>query len=480
MIKLIKAIPSPVTKASKAAIDKARKAYDGLTEEEQKLVTNRKVLTRAEAAYAKLTATKADLAKAQTVMDAIKALPASPDAKALKAVRKAYDRLTARQKLLVENYGVLEAAEARLSGETAVITSESRYKATGEYIQSLGTPSVGPIGGEWGVLGLARSGLTVPGLEDYCQKALEFIRQSIDPATMRLHSAKSTDNSRMILALTAIGKDATNIDGYNLVAGLSDLDYVTYQGNNGPIWALIALDSGNYPASGTATRQTLLETILSAQTTDGGWTVSGTKADSDMTGMALQALAPYYETNEQVRAAVDRAIDKLSQMQQSDGSFCADYGDGNPVATSESIAQVITGLTALGIDPATDPRFVKSGGSALDALLRYYVDGGGFRHLPEGERDGMATEQGYYALTAYFRFRNGETALYDMTDVLDKGGDPVDTPSQVFVKKDTKLTQSEKEKSVSPLLTIGIALMVLGAGTVAALVILRKTCENEE
>lgn len=481
VIKLIKAIPSPVTKASKAAIDKARKAYDGLTEEEQKLVTNRKVLTRAEAAYAKLTATKTDLAKAQAVMDAIKALPASPDAKALEAVRKAYDRLTARQKLLVENYGVLEAAEARLSGETAVITAESRYKATGEYIQSLGTPSVGPIGGEWGVLGLARSGLTVPGLEDYYQKALSYIRQSIDPETMRLHSAKSTENSRMILALTAIGKDAANIDGYNLVAGLSDLDFVSYQGTNGPIWALIALDSANYPASGTATRQALLETILSAQTTDGGWTVSGTKADSDMTGMALQALAPYYDTDENVRAAVDKAIDRLSQMQSEDGAFRADYGDGNPVPTSESIAQVITGLTALGIDPATDPRFVKSGGSALDALLRYYVDGGGFRHLLEGERDGMATEQGYYALTAYFRFRNGETALYDMTDVLDKGGDPVDAPSQVPVKKDTKPTQSEKEKSTSPLLIIGIALMVLGMGAVVVLVILqRRTPKNEE
>ena len=480
VIKLIKAIPSPVTKASKAAIDKARKAYDGLTEEEQKLVTNRKVLTRAEAAYAKLTATKTDLAKAQAVMDAIKALPASPDAKALKAVRKAYDRLTARQKLLVENYGILEAAEARLSGETAVITAESRYKATGEYIQSLGTPSVGPIGGEWGVLGLARSGLTVPGLEDYCQKALEFIRQSIDPATMRLHSAKSTDNSRMILALTAIGKDATNIDGYNLVAGLSDLDYVTYQGNNGPIWALIALDSGNYPASGTATRQALVEELLRVQTSDGGWAVTGSKADTDMTGMALQALAPYYETNEQVRTAVDKAIDKLSQMQQADGSFCADYGDGNPVATSESIAQVITGLTALGIDPATDPRFVKSGGSALDALLRYYVDGGGFRHLPEGERDGMATEQGYYALTAYFRFRNGENALYDMTDVLDKGGDYADTPAPSPTAPKAAPEKAAEKKPISPLLIIGIALMVLGAGTVAALVILRKTCENEE
>ena len=478
---LIKAIPSPVTKQSKSAIGKARKAYDALTDEEKKLVANLAVLTKAEAAYAKLTATKTDLAKAQAVIDAIQALPPSPDAKALEAVRKAYDRLTARQKLLVDNYAVLEAAEARLSGEAALVTAESRYKATGEYIQSLGTPSVGPIGGEWGVIGLARSGLAVPGADDYYQKALDYIRQSIDPATMRLHTAKSTDNSRMILALTAIGKDATDIGGYNLIKGLRDLDYVTYQGNNGPIWALIALDSGNYPASGTATRKALLERILSVQTSDGGWAVTGSEADTDMTGMALQALAPYYETNDQVRAAVDKAIDKLSQMQQADGSFCADYGDGNPVPTSESIAQVITGLTALGIDPATDPRFVKSGGSALEALLRYYVDGGGFRHLLDGERDGMATEQGYYALAAYFRFQKGEKRLYDMTDILDKGGDSEELTAQLPTVPQSAGEETAEKKSVSPLLIVGIALMVLGVGAVVALVILRKRAfKNEE
>ena len=480
--KLIKAIPNPVTKASKSAIDKARKAYDALTDEEKKLVTNLEVLTKAEVAYAKLTATKKDLEKAQAVIDAIAALSgASPDAEAVAAIRKAYDALTALQKLLVENYNLLEAAEAKLSGSALESSAENCYRTTGQYIQGLGTPGIGSIGGEWGVIGMIRSGLTVPGLEDYYQKVLSYIRQSIDPETMRLHSAKSTENSRMILALTAIGKDAANIDGYNLVAGLSDLDFVSYQGTNGPIWALIALDSANYPASGTATRQALLETILSAQTTDGGWTVSGTKADSDMTGMALQALAPYYDTDENVRAAVDKAIDRLSQMQSEDGAFRADYGDGNPVPTSESIAQVITALSALGIDAGTDPRFVKSGGSALEALLRYYVDGGGFRHLLDGELDGMATEQGYYALTAYFRFRSGEKRLYDMTDVLDKGGDPVDAPSQVPVKRDTKPTQSKKEKSVSPLLIVGIALMVLGVGAVVVLVILqRRTPKNEE
>lgn len=479
---LIKAIPNPVTKKSKSAIDKARKAYDKLTDEEKKLVTNLEVLKKAEVAYAKLVATKKDWAKAQAVMDAIAVLSTtSPDADAVAAARKAYDKLTALQKLLVENYELLQAAETKLSGSALEKNAENCYQTTGQYIQSLGTPGIGSIGGEWGVIGMSRSGLTVPGLEEYYQKALDYIKQSIDPETMRLHSAKSTDNSRMILALTAIGKDATDIDGYNLVAGLSDLDYVTYQGNNGPIWALIALDSGNYPASGTATRQALIEKLLNVQTTDGGWAVTGSKADTDMTGMALQALAPYCESNEQVRAAVDKAIDRLSQMQQEDGSFCADYGDGNPIPTSESIAQVITGLSALGIDPATDSRFVKSGGSALEALLRYYVDGGGFRHLLDGERDGMATEQGYYALTAYFRFRSGAKRLYDMTDVLDKGGDPTDLPAQISVKRETQPAQSGKKKSVSPLLIAGIALMVLGAGAVATLVIIqRHTSKNEE
>ena len=92
----------------------------------------------------------------------------------------------------------------------------------------------------------------------------------------------------------------------------------------------------------------------------------------------------------------------------------------------------------------------------------------------------MATEQGYYALTAYFRFRNGEKRLYDMTDVLDKGGDCADIPAPSPTTPKAAQEKGVEKKPVSPLLIIGIALMVLGAGAVAALVILRKTCENEE
>ena len=426
--KLIEKIGT-VTKDSGPAIEAARKAYNDLTPTQKRLVTKLKELTDAEKAYAKLTATDEDQKKAQEVMDKISKIGnvTKDSEQDIKDARKAYDALTDLQKLLVDNYETLTAAETKFAMLDTLGKVSEPYISTGDYMEKLGTPGIGAVGGEWMVIGLARSGRTVPGVEDYYQKAVEYVQQSIDPDTGRLHKAKSTDNSRMILALTAIGKDVTNVGGYNLLAGLSDLEFVKYQGNNGPIWALLALDCGNYPApnGGTTTRQALIDEILSVQTSDGGWAISGDRADSDMTGMALTALAPYYKKNPTVKQAIDKAIARLSEMQDDDGGFSTTYGDGKYIATSESTAQVLTALSALGIDGDTDSRFVKNGSSVVDALLRYYVNGGGFKHIMDGEIDGMGTEQAYYALTAYYRFLSGKTSLYDMTDIIDMGGDVV-------------------------------------------------------
>ena len=426
--KLIEKIGT-VTKDSGPAIEAVRKAYNDLTPTQKRLVNRLKELTDAEKAYAKLTATAEDQQKAQEVMDKIKKIGnvTKDSERDIKDARKAYDALTDLQKLLVDNYDVLTAAETKFAMLDTLGKVSEPYISTGEYMEKLGTPNVGAIGGEWMVIGLARSGRTVPGVEDYYQKAVEYVQQSIDPDTGRLHKAKSTDNSRMILALTALGRDVTNVGGYNLLAGLSDLEFVKYQGNNGPIWALLALDSGNYPvpSGGTTTRQALIDEILSVQTSDGGWAISGDCADPDMTGMALTALAPYYKKDPTVKQAIDKAIARLSEMQDDDGGFSTTYGDGKYIATSESTAQVLTALSALGIDGDTDSRFVKNGSSVVDALLRYYVNGGGFKHVMDGEIDGMGTEQAYYALTAYYRFLSGKNNLYDMTDIIDMGGDVV-------------------------------------------------------
>ena len=398
-----------VTPDSGDAIAAARSAYDALTDAQKEQVTNADVLTAAEARYTDVVA----IDGAEKAIDAIGEVTLT-SGDAIAAARAAYDALTDSQKAEVSNYDTLLAAEARLAeledAAARAAYAENAYQTTGDLLETLGTPDVGSVGGEWMVIGLARSGRTVP--DGYYENVVKYVQENCD-ADERLDENRATDNARVILALTAIGKDVTNVGGHNLLAGLDEMSYVTYQGINGPIWTLIALDSHDYAPQGDVTREKLIDAILGAQLPDGGWDMMGKAADTDVTAMAIQALAPYYDTNDAVKAAVDKALDALSAMQNDDGTFSTAFSG----KTSESTAQVIVALTALGINPATDSRFIKNGVNAVDGLCSFYVDGGGFRHIASGDLDGMATEQGYYALAAYYRLLAGQTSLYDMSDV---------------------------------------------------------------
>ena len=426
VIRAIEGIPSPVSEEDAEKVKAVREAYDALTDDQKALVTNYDRLTAAEKQLAEAEASEKDKKAAgevRSLIDAIgRALPEEME-EAVAAARRAYDALTDLQKKLVDNYDVLVQAEKTLEAVKAAEKYRGVYETTGDYIESLGAPVTGTVGGEWMVIGLVRSGRTVDGAEEYLASAEQFVKENAD-GQERLHRAKSSDNSRMIITLTALGQDPSDFAGHDLLKGLTDMDDVKKQGINGPAWALIALDSGNYEipddpsAADPVTREKLIDCLLGAQLEDGGWALSGEMSDSDMTGMVLQALAPYYGRDEKVTEAVDRALDTVSRMQNADGSFSAFGGDGGMVPTSESISQILVALSALGIDAGKDERFVKNGFSVLDALCAFYTEGGGFRHVMDGERDGMATEQGYYALTAYFRMLEGKTALYDMTDIL--------------------------------------------------------------
>ena len=372
-----------------------------------------------------ITVLKGDIENAADLIDAIGDVTLD-SAAAIDAAKSAYDALSDEDKELVgaDRAETLENAVAKLNQlrhESQMAQLDTIYKTTGDYISGLGTPGVGSIGGEWMTIGLARSGRDVP--SDYYDAVVDHVKANIDE-NGRLDYARSTENSRIILALTAIGKDVTDVGGYNLLGGLDSMEFIENQGINGPIWALIALDSHDYPTSGDVTREKLVQTILDAALENGGWALTGTTADPDMTAMAMQALAPYYDTDENVRAAVDKALDVLSAAQLPTGGFVS-WGSEN----SESCAQVIVALTALGIDPATDSRFVKNGMTALDALASFYVSGGGFRHTADGALDGMATEQGYYTLAAYYRFAAGQTNLFNMSDVTIQANTPA-TPDQ--------------------------------------------------
>ena len=275
-------------------------------------------------------------------------------------------------------------------------------------------PQVGSIGGEWLVIGLARAG-TLPDetAEGYYRNVVDYINEK---GSAKLDRNKSTENSRLILALTAIGKNPEDVNGYNLLQPLADFNFVKKQGINGPVWALIALDSLQYEIPETTskeqtTREKLIDYLLEKQLPAGGWAIGEQGADPDMTGMAIQALAPYYKKNEAVKCAVDKALGYYSAIQREDG------GLSEATDSPESCAQMITALSALGIDPETDGRFIKSGNSIVDCLLRFSLENG-FAHNIGGEYNQMSTEQAFYAMTAANRLREGKSALYDMCDLL--------------------------------------------------------------
>ena len=294
----------------------------------------------------------------------------------------------------------------------------------------------------WNVIGLKRSGLYVP--ESYINLFYSNVIAYCESKDWQITRAKYSDYSKLILALTAIGVDARNVMGHNLLAYLSDYENVSRQGNNGTIWALIALKSNpayEIPEDPSAVQQNseelLVKKVVGMQCQDGGWTMMGTTGDSDMTGMAMQALASYYNKDgyEDVTAAIDKGLAWIEKNQLSSGGF----GTMN-TETSESVAQIITALCGVGIDCGEDARFIKNGKWPMTGLFQYYMPEGGFMHVAAdagnngggagGIIDGMATEQGLYATVAYRRFLDGETFLYDMSDVaISAGTKPVVSPT---------------------------------------------------
>ncbi|QNK60207.1 S-layer homology domain-containing protein [Paenibacillus sp. PAMC21692] len=297
-------------------------------------------------------------------------------------------------------------------------------------------PTVGSIAGEWSVFGIARSGEKAADgyYEAYYRNVVKEVQRFMPAANGkpdgRLDRNKGTEHSRLIIALTAIGEDVTDVGGYDLRLALADFNYVTKQGINGPIFALIAFDSLNYDiplvegVNVQTTRDRLIEFILEREIEGGGWALgtNPTEADPDITAMAIQGLTPYYDKRQDVKEAIDRGLLRLSAAQDSSGGYRS-WGSLN----SESAAQVVVALSGLGIDADTDSRFVKNGASVLHSLLSFSSEDGGFYHIKAGEAgnggaepgmvDPMATDQALYALVAYERFLEGRNRLYDMTDI---------------------------------------------------------------
>lgn len=309
---------------------------------------------------------------------------------------------------------------------TEIPNFDQVYADTKKYIQNnVPAPVVASDRGEWAVLGLARAGVELSDayIQAYYGKVVAYVQKNmgadgvlLDPES---HNPTVTDNERIILALTAIGKDPANVGGKNLLTALQNKDIMQVTNTsdtdiNGLVFGLLALNSGNY----TQDSYWLVQAILTQQNADGSWSASAeTKpaSDVDMTAMALQALAPYYNEggDTTVNAAVDKALQWLSAKYK-----------GMGYTSAESCAQVVVALSALQLNANSDSSFVKTVDGAptsvLGDLLQYYLgEGQGFKHAASGKTaDQKATEQALYAMAAYERYCRRTKALYDMTDAV--------------------------------------------------------------
>lgn len=310
-------------------------------------------------------------------------------------------------------------------GDAYKETKDFAAADTVKYAPTVGSSGKGDvIWGDWIMFSMARSDMELSDafINAYYAKVEAYVKANFNDTNGTLGGTGSyllTDNARLVLALTALGRDPADVGGKDLLTALQTLAATDpYSTIYEQVFALLALNSNKY---GHTTG--LLTAILSKQQSDGSWKTSDEDdvGDVDMTAMALQALAPYYNnSSEEVDDAVDKALTWLS----------AQYKAGK-YTTSESCAQVVVALSALGIDANTDPRFVKGEGDAavsvLGNLLQYHIKDSGFKHTADGTVDRMATEQGLYALAAYQRYAMQRNSLYDMSDVQ-PGGDRPEQP----------------------------------------------------
>ena len=223
-----------------------------------------------------------------------------------------------------------------------------------------------------------------------------------------------------IIALRALGYDARKLhtkDGKEVdaVARLTKFiddrdasitgDYSEYALS----YVIIALGQGeNYATE--EQMSFLLDLVIQKKA---AWhdTTWGTDAAAPM----VMALAPYYNENDDIKIAVDQAIDLIKAKQETDGSM----------SNAASTGLVIAGLSAMGIDAES---VLKEGNDIIDGLMLFATEGkDGF--IPADST--FSTEQGFRGLLAWQMLQNDKGK-----QVFDFKENPLSAAKATTVKDD--------------------------------------------
>ena len=309
---------------------------------------------------------------------------------------------------------------------TAYVLKKNGASSVQDWINGSLTENAGKSS-EWYAITLSKSGKY--DLSGYADALEKYIAEN--------KITSSTSRMKCALALLAAGRKGNLTDeiAENSVGeqGIMSLIYGLHMLNNGCSCSRYTID-------------TLTSELLSQQFDDGGWAIMGQNGDIDVTAMTVQALAPQYQSSENVKNAVDRALEFMSQKQQDDGGYIS-FGTANP----ESAAQVLIALSSLGTD-VTDPRFVKNGSNIIDGIVKYKLSDGSFTHSEGGDSNDTATVQAYLSLTAYMLMKETGTRMYEFPvseTQPEKTASSAETTATEAAPVTLQTTQTAKE-TVSP------------------------------
>ncbi len=340
--------------------------------------------------------------------------------------------------------GISFAQYKDIATDTALKILE--YKLTGchdiqQFIDTTLSENAG-VNAEWYVVTLSQTGSY--NFDSYENALLNYLENN------RVSSASS--RLKYMMALLATGSDSGYVkDNFDTSIG--------QQGIMSWVFGLHVLNNG--VKSSEHSQDSVCQTLVSLQLSDGGFAVTGNKGNSDVTAMVITALAPYYEKNADVKACIDKTLSFLSDEQNEYGGY-ESYG----VYCSESTAQVLMALSSLGIDCTQDERFIKNGVTVLDSLCDFMLDDGSFSHELGASSNENATSQAYYCLNAYLKMLDGDNYLFvfednSIDDTTTNTDSKVDNSSKVDEIAATDDEISKSNVNLKLAVIIGIVILVV-------------------
>lgn len=212
------------------------------------------------------------------------------------------------------------------------------------------------------------------------------------------------DYPEVILAITTAGVYAQWSSAQDLIEGLSFDNVVMMGGYLNKVDCLTALECGKYDVveGGDLTRQDLIDFTIGLQQADGSFTYANMGAVSklEVTASAVTGLALTGEEGD-VANAVNSGVEYLiANISENDAP--------------EVIVKTVIALNTVGVD-ATDVE----GKDLIAAIMKYARDNGSFS-FDTAAKKGNTQDTGVamLALASQYRFTQGMTSIYDLSDVV--------------------------------------------------------------